>query len=65
MQRSLSLLLKRSIVLCTLAAIGWIVLFVTLGLVQSASTQVTKRSFENKIPSHVPLKIKIKNEKEE
>lgn len=64
MQRFLSPLLKRSIVLSTLAAIGCIVLFVTLGLVQSASTQVTKRSFENKIPSHVPLKIKIKKEKE-
>jgi hypothetical protein len=38
MQRSLSLLVKRSIVLSTLAAIGGIVLFVTLGLVQSAST---------------------------
>jgi hypothetical protein len=65
MQRSLSLLVKRSIVLSTLAAIGGIVLFVTLGLVQSASTQATKRSFENKIPSHVPIKIKIKKEKEE
>jgi hypothetical protein len=65
MQRSLSLLLKRSIVLSTLAAIGGIVLFVTLGLVQSASTQATKRSFESKIPPHVPIKIKIKKEKEE
>jgi hypothetical protein len=64
-QRSLNLLLKRSIVLSTLAAIGCIVLFVNLGLVQSASTQVTKRSFENKIPPHVPIKIKIKKEKEE
>ena len=65
MQRSLRLLLKRSIVLSTFAAIGCIVLFATLGLVHSASPQVTKRSFENKIPSHVPLKIKIKKEKEE
>ena len=64
MQRSLSLPLKRS-VLSTLAAIGCIVLFATLGLVQSASTQATKRSFENKIPAHVPLQIKIKKEKEE
>lgn len=64
-QRSLSLLLERTIVFSILAAIGCIVLFVTLGLVQSASTQVTKRSFENKIPSHVPIKIKIKKEKEE
>ena len=64
MQRSLSLLLKRS-VLSTVAAIGCIVLFATLGLVQRASTQATKRSFENKIPAHVPLKIKIKKEKEE
>jgi glycerophosphoryl diester phosphodiesterase len=65
MQRSLSLLLKRSIVLSTFAASGCIVLFVTLGLVQSASTQVTKRSLESKIPPHVPIKIKIKKEKEE
>ena len=64
MQQFLSLLLKRS-VLSTLAAIGCIVLFATLGLVQSASTQATKRSFESKIPAHVPLKIKIKKEKEE
>lgn len=64
MLRFLSLPLKRS-VLSTLAAIGCIVLFVTLGLVQSASTQVTKRSFESKIPPHVPIKITIKKEKEE
>jgi hypothetical protein len=65
MQRSLGLLSKRSIVLSPLAVIGSVVLFATLGLVQSASTQATKRSFESKIPPHVPLKIKIKKEKEE
>jgi hypothetical protein len=65
MQRSLRLLLKRGIVVSTLTAICGIVLVATLGLVQSATTQATKRSFENKIPPHVPLKIKIKKEKEE
>ena len=64
MLRFLSLLVKRN-VLSTLAAIGCIVLFATLGLVQSASTQATKRSFESKIPPHVPIKITIKKEKEE
>jgi len=65
MQRSLKLFLKRSISLSALTTMCCIVLFVTLGLVQSATTQVTKRSFENKIPPHVPLKIKIKKDKEE
>jgi hypothetical protein len=40
-----------------------LVLFVGLGLVQSA-TQQSKRTFENKIPPQVPLKIKIKKDKE-
>ena len=65
MQRSLSLLLKRRLVLSTLTVIGCFVLFATLGLVQGASTQETKRTFESNIPTHVPLKIKIKKEKEE
>lgn len=65
MQRSLSLLLNRGIVFPTLTTIACIVLFATLGLVQSASTQATKRSFESNIPPHVPLKIQIKKEKEE
>lgn len=65
MQRFLRPLLTRGIILFTLTAICGIVLFATLGLVQSASTQATKRSFESKIPPHVPLKIKIKKEKEE
>ena len=65
MKRSLKLLLKRSIVLSTLTVISCTALLVSLGLVQSASTQATKRSFESNIPPHVPLKIKIKKEKEE
>ena len=64
MQRSLRLL-KRIVALSTLTAVGGIFLFATFRLVQSATTQATKRVFENKIPSHVPLKIKIKKEKEE
>ncbi|HEX5832483.1 MAG TPA: hypothetical protein VFY34_01445 [Pyrinomonadaceae bacterium] len=39
-------------------------LFLGLGPVQSA-TQQSKRTFENKIPPQVPLKIKIKKEKED
>lgn len=50
MQRSIRLLLKRSIVVSTLTAVGVIVLFATLGLVQSAMTQTTKRSFESDHP---------------
>lgn len=38
-------------------------LFSRLGSVQSA-TQQTKRTFENAIPPQVPLKVKIKKEKE-
>jgi len=64
MQRSLRLL-KRIVVLSTLTAVGGIFLFATFRLVDSATTQATKRVFENKIPGHVPLKIKIKKEKEE
>lgn len=38
-------------------------LFSRFGLVQSAP-QAAKRTFENKIPAHVPLKVKFKQEKE-
>ena len=65
MSRSLRLLLNRCVVLTRAATAGGIVWILISVLVQSASTQVTKRSFENKIPSHVPLQIKIKKEKEE
>ena len=40
-------------------------LFSQFALVQSAPAQQTRRTFENKIPEHVPLKVKIKKEKEE
>ena len=65
MQRPLRVLFRRSIMLSTLTAICCIVLIGTLRLVESATPQATKRSFESKIPSYVPLKIKIKKEKEE
>lgn len=65
MERFLRLLLRRGITLSALTAVCGIVLFVSLGLVQSATQESTKRLFENKIPPHVPLKIKIKKEKEE
>ena len=65
MERSVSRFLKRRLVLSTLTVVGCFVLFATLGLAQSASTQETKRTFESNIPPHVPLTIKIKKEKEE
>lgn len=45
-------------------SITLLVLFSHLGPVQSATPQ-GKRTFENKIPPQVPLKVKIKKEKEE
>lgn len=48
-----------------LIGIATSLLFSQLALVQSAAPQQAKRTFENKIPEHVPLKVKIKKEKEE
>ena len=56
---------RRGIVAVVVIAIASIVLLSHLVLAQSAATQQTKRTFENKIPAHVPLKVKIKKEKEE
>lgn len=56
---------RRNIIVVILPVISCMALFSTLVLVQSAAPQVIKRSFENKIPSQVPLKVKIKKEKEE
>lgn len=49
-----------------LLAVGitFLVLFLHIGLAQSAPQQ-GKRTFENKTPPQVPLKIKIKNKKED
>lgn len=59
------MVLKRSIILFTLAAICCVVLFGALRSVHSATQQATKRSFESQIPPHVPLKINLKTDKEE
>ena len=64
MQRSLRAVLNRRIILSSLVAICVMVLFATLRLVQSATPQETKRSFESRIPSHVPLKFRIKKDEE-
>ena len=64
MRRSSKAFSRRDIIAFTLLGAFCVLLFSTLVLVQSAP-QVTKRSFENKIPPQVPLKIKIKKEKEE
>jgi hypothetical protein len=61
----LTLLSRRNIIALTLFAISCVLLFSTLALVQSAAPQARKRSFENKIPQQVPLKVKIKKDKEE
>jgi len=48
-----------------LIGVASVLLFSRLTLVQNAAPQQTKRTFENKIPAHVPLKVKIKKEKED
>ena len=58
-------LARRDIVGFGLLGVASIALLSHFALVQSAAPQQTKRIFENKIPEHVPLKVKIKKEKEE
>lgn len=65
MRHPLANLSRRDIVAFSLLAVSCVFLFSTFALVQSAAPQASKRSFESKIPSQVPLKIKIKKEKEE
>src|SRR5258705_1606336 len=64
MQLFLKALSTRAIVGLILIGIASVVLFSRFALVQSAP-QSAKRSFENKIPPQVPLKVKIKKDKEE
>ena len=59
-----SVVSRRNIIALTLFAMSCVILVSLLALVQNAATQ-GKRSFLNKIPQHVPLKIKLKKEKEE
>ena len=63
MQLTLTVFTRRSII--ALIGIASILLLSRLALVHSAAQQVTKRTFEDKIPPQVPLKVKIKKEKEE
>jgi hypothetical protein len=63
MQLKLTVLARRDITRLILIGIASVLLLSTFALVQSAS-QLTKRSIENKVPSHVPLKITIKSVKE-
>jgi hypothetical protein len=65
MQLTLTVLTRRDVIGLILIGIASVLLFSRFALVQSAAPQVTKRSFENKIPPQVPLKVKIKKEKEE
>lgn len=65
MQLSFTTLSRRAITAFTLLAVSGVFLSLTLALVQSAEPQMNQRIFESKVPSHVPLKIKIKKEKEE
>ena len=65
MQRLLTVLTRRAIIAVILVGIASVLLLSRFALVHSAAQQVTKRTFENKIPPQVPLKIKIKKEKEE
>jgi hypothetical protein len=42
-----------------------VVFLITASRLTSSSAAVQERVFENKIPAHIPIKIKIKKEKEE
>ncbi len=65
MQLSLRVLSRRDIAGLILISAAFALMFSRLVLSQSAAPQVTRRSFENKIPAHVPLTIKINKDKEE
>lgn len=64
MQLTLTALTRRDIIGLILIGIASVLLFSRFALGQSAP-QSLKRSFENKTPPHVPLKIKIRKNKEE
>ena len=65
MQLTSTTLLRRDTIALILIGIASVLLLSQFPLVHSAAMQLTRRSFENKIPPQVPLKIKIKKEKEE
>jgi hypothetical protein len=56
---------RRAVTALILIGIASVLLLSRFALVHSAAQQVTKRSYENKIPPQVPLTVKIKKEKEE
>ena len=57
-------LTRRTVVGLVLIVLAALLLFSKFGRVESAS-QSTRRTIENKVPSHVPLDIKISKDKEE
>jgi hypothetical protein len=61
----LSALARREIITLILIGVASLLLFSRFPLVQSAAPQATKRSFANKTPKQVPLKVEIKRSKEE
>lgn len=65
MRLTLPVLTRRNIIGLTLTGIGSVLLLSGFAMVHRAAPQVTKRSFNNKTPPQVPLKIRIKKEKEE
>ena len=51
--------------LATVLALSIVAVLMMASRLTSSSAALQERSFENKIPAHIPIKIKIKKEKEE
>jgi hypothetical protein len=64
MKRSHTSFTRRNVISLLLIGIAAVVVCSQFALVQNAAPQQAKRTFENKIPEHVPLKVKIKKDKE-
>ena len=65
MQLVLTVWTRRAIIAFILIGIASALLLSRFALVHSAAQEVTKRSFENKIPPQVPLIVRIKKDTEE
>jgi hypothetical protein len=63
MQLTTSLFTRQTLVVLVLIGFAALILFSRLGQVESA-VQSTGRTFENKVPAHVPLEIKLRKDKE-
>src|SRR6185295_4582952 len=63
MQLTTSLFTRQLLVVLVLTSFAALFLFSRLGRVESA-VQSTERTFENKVPAHVPLEIKLRKDKE-